>query len=91
MKLSNALALTGDIRACLQTAIIPTIKAIYAAPSLIFYPSKLSRVFMSYVWMLYGDGVDGNNSELKKTLITPNAYGIVLDIGAGTYISEIVE
>jgi len=36
-----------------------------------------------------GDGLDQNAADLKKSIITPNAFGVVLDIGAGAAFSNL--
>jgi hypothetical protein len=38
---------------------------------------------MASVWNLYGNSVDEAGRNVKTGLITPHAYGVVLDIGAG--------
>lgn len=38
---------------------------------------------MSHVWVSFGDGLDEGGRPVKEGLITPHAYGVVLDIGAG--------
>ncbi|CCM00218.1 uncharacterized protein FIBRA_02246 [Fibroporia radiculosa] len=38
---------------------------------------------MSHLWIPFGDGIDENARPVKENLITPNARGVVLDIGAG--------
>ncbi|KAH0835644.1 hypothetical protein J3R83DRAFT_9395 [Lanmaoa asiatica] len=43
---------------------------------------------MSHVWASFGTGIDGNNSQVKTSLITQNAYGVVLDIGAGKILTR---
>ncbi|KIM43895.1 hypothetical protein M413DRAFT_442966 [Hebeloma cylindrosporum] len=83
MKLSNALSLLTDLRIGISIAIIPTLKAILWNPTLLFRPRALSRIFMANLWMTFGPGVDSSAKAVKEGLITPNAYGIVLDIGAG--------
>jgi len=83
MKLSAALSIMSDLRVAISVAWLPTLKAIFNKPSLIFRPSAVSCIFMSHVWMAFSDGVDENGRHAKKGLITPNAFGIVLDIGAG--------
>lgn len=83
MKLRKAFALLIDLRLALQNAFIPTIWAIWSSPELLLRPQELSRVFMSHVWIAFGNVVDDNGREVKNELITPNAQGVVLDIGAG--------
>jgi hypothetical protein len=62
---------------------MPTLKAIFWNPTLLFQPRELSRIFMANLWVLFGPGTDNASKTVKEGLITPNAYGIVLDIGAG--------
>ncbi|KAJ3488074.1 hypothetical protein NLJ89_g11653 [Agrocybe chaxingu] len=83
MKLANAFSLLTDLRIAVQVAIVPTLTSILRNPTLLFRPYELSRVFMANVWAVFGDGVDTGGKEVKEGLITPNAYGVVLDIGAG--------
>ena len=84
MKLANAFAMVNDMRAALYFGFLPTVIAILGHPWLLFKPAEVSQIFMRHVWAVYGPGMDENNSVLKKELITPNARGVVLDIGAGT-------
>jgi hypothetical protein len=83
MKLSAAFSLLQDIYLAFATAFLPTLQAVWLSPSLLFHPRELSRTFMSYVWILFGDGVDMNARPVKEGLIRPNARGVVFDIGAG--------
>jgi len=83
MKLSVALSIISRLWEIMGLAFLPTLKAIFNKPSLIFRPSAVSRIFMSHVWMAYADGIDENARPLKTSSITPYAFGIVLDIGAG--------
>ncbi|GJE95946.1 methyltransferase domain-containing protein [Phanerochaete sordida] len=83
MHLRAALAPLGDMQACLRVALWPTIKAILRRPTLLLHPSLISKEFMSHVWVMYGAGIDKDTREIKSSLMTPNAYGVVLDVGAG--------
>ncbi|KAF8063241.1 hypothetical protein FPV67DRAFT_1629725 [Lyophyllum atratum] len=83
MKLSAAFSILLDLRFAIQEAFLPTARAIMRSPSLLLSPSAISRLFMAKLWITFGDGVDGNSREAKQLLITPHAYGVVLDIGAG--------
>ncbi|OCH85082.1 hypothetical protein OBBRIDRAFT_798538 [Obba rivulosa] len=84
MKLSVSLGLLLHLRWALGVALPPTLKAIFHKPSLLLHPHEISHIFMSHVWLSgMGDGIDANAREDKTPLITPNAYGVVLDIGAG--------
>lgn len=38
---------------------------------------------MAHVWMAWAEGTDANGRISKQDLITPHAFGTVLDIGAG--------
>ncbi|KAH7925389.1 S-adenosyl-L-methionine-dependent methyltransferase [Leucogyrophana mollusca] len=83
MQLSAACALLGQLRFVIQTAFLPTAWAVLWSPSIILRPSAISRLFMSHVWAIMGDGMDENGREAKEELITEHAYGVVVDIGAG--------
>jgi hypothetical protein len=83
MKLSNALTPLTDLRYAIGASLWPTILDIYKSPSLFFRPAALSRIIMAHVWVLYGNPTDEGGRPTKEGLITPNAYGTVLDIGAG--------
>ncbi|KAG1826490.1 hypothetical protein DFJ58DRAFT_828990 [Suillus subalutaceus] len=83
MHLSAALAILPDLYVVIKTGLWPTILAICHTPSLLLQPHELSHIFMSHVWKLFSNGVDGNAKATKQKLITPHAYGVVLDIGAG--------
>jgi len=72
-----------DIYLALQLAFWPTTQRIWATPSLLFQPTAVSRIFLSHVWAGFGPGIDKNNVQLKTSLVTKNAYGVVLDLGAG--------
>jgi len=85
MKLANAFALLTDLRLAISTAIFPTLKSILCQPTLLVKPQEVSRIFMSHVWEAFANGVDEGGSGVKKNLITPNANGVVLDIGAGEH------
>ncbi|GBE85616.1 predicted protein [Sparassis crispa] len=50
---------------------------------MLLHPQEISRVFMSHVWVAYGNGVDEVGRPEKQGLIPANAKGVVLDIGAG--------
>jgi hypothetical protein len=83
MKLSNALSLLNHLKLGISVAIIPTLKAILWNPTLLFRPRALSHVFFAHLWKMFGPGIDDNAKSIKEGLITPNAYGVVLDVGAG--------
>ncbi|KAI0667412.1 hypothetical protein C8Q78DRAFT_1071854 [Trametes maxima] len=83
MKLAAAFGLLTDLRFAVQAAFIPTLRAVFSSPSLLLHPHKVSRIFMAHVWKVFGNGVDENARPVKESLIPTNAYGVVLDIGAG--------
>lgn len=83
MRLDAAFGVVTDLRIFLVGGLLPTILAIWRAPSLLFQPIETSRIFMSHVWDLYGNSVDEAGRDVKKGLITPHAYGVVLELGAG--------
>jgi hypothetical protein len=86
MKLAAALSPLQYIREVVPPAVIPTIQAIIRSPSLLVRPTALSRLFFANVWISFGKGVNENSRAVKDILITPNAYGVVLDIGAGNTV-----
>ncbi|CDO68528.1 hypothetical protein BN946_scf184998.g25 [Trametes cinnabarina] len=83
MKLSAAFALLADLRFAIQAAFMPTLSAIFRSPSLLVHPREVSRIFMSHVWKVFGNGVDESGRAVKQSLIPGNACGVVLDLGAG--------
>lgn len=83
MKLTNALSPLTDLRYAIGASLWPTILDIYHTPSLLFRPAALSQVVMAHIWVLFGNPTDEGGRSTKEALITPNAYGVVLDIGAG--------
>lgn len=84
MKLSNALSPLTDLRYAIGASLWPTILDIYNSPSLLFRPVALSQIVMAHIWVLFGSPTDEGARPTKNALITPNACGVVLDIGAGT-------
>jgi len=72
-----------DIWAALKAAILPTFRDIIRSPSLLLSPTEISRLFMAHVWVIFADNVDQAAKSTKQALIPQNAYGVVLDIGAG--------
>ena len=88
MKLSKAFSLLTDLWLALQAAFLPTLRDIMNTPALLLSPSLLSQRFMAYVWDLFGNGTDEAGRAVKVGLIPPHAYGVVLDLGAGTSVSS---
>ena len=90
MKLSAAFSILVDLRFGIQAAFMPTLYAVLDSPSLLLRPSDFSRIFMANLWATFGNGVDENGRGVKQQLITLNAYGVVLDIGAGQSVFIII-
>lgn len=85
MRFSNALGPLVDLCHAIGASLWPTIVDVYNSPSLLFRPAMLSEIVMAHVWVLFGNPTDEGGRPTKKGLITPNAHGVVLDIGAGTF------
>ncbi|KAK7681726.1 hypothetical protein QCA50_015073 [Cerrena zonata] len=83
MNLSDKLGILHQLYFATSIAILPTCRAVLRSPSLLLRPHALSRVFMVHVWSQFGPGIDENTQGIKEALITPNAHGVVLDVGAG--------
>jgi hypothetical protein len=83
MKLYDAFSIILDLTAVVRHALPPTLRQIWANPTIVFQPLALSRFFMFHVWGMLADGVDRKRRQTKEELITPHASGIVLDLGAG--------
>lgn len=88
MKLSTALNILVDLRLAIFAGLLPTLKCLWHTPALIFSPITISRLFMSFVWAAFANGIDENSRTIKDDLITPNARGVVLDIGSGECIKS---
>lgn len=72
-----------EIWLCLKAGACPLMQAIWKNPALLLRPSEISRMFMANVWIAFAEGINENSASVKRALITENAYGIVLDLGAG--------
>ena len=83
MSILKRFSLISDLAFAFYLAFWPTLTRVSATPSLLFNPTEISRIFMSHVWTAFGAGIDGNSAKIKTSLITQNAYGVVLDLGAG--------
>jgi hypothetical protein len=83
MKLSLALGLLNDLREVLQCTLPPTLLDLWHTPALVFSPVTISRLFMAHVWNAAGNAIDETGRDTKMNLIPGNAYGVVLDLGAG--------
>ncbi|KAJ7888758.1 hypothetical protein B0H13DRAFT_2235032 [Mycena leptocephala] len=84
MKLSASVGLiVSDLLTGFTAAALPTLKAVFRKPSLVLHPKILSHIFMATVWEEFSEPVDEGARPAKIALITPNAKGVVLDIGAG--------
>jgi hypothetical protein len=67
----------------IRIAFWPTLLALWKSPTLLLNPPKFSRILFANIWVGFGPATDENWKQVKEKLITPNAYGVVLDIGAG--------
>ncbi|TDL23366.1 hypothetical protein BD410DRAFT_746760 [Rickenella mellea] len=83
MKLSTIFGLFGQLRFAIQVSTIPTLRVVFREPSLLLRPRTISRLFMAKAWESFGHFCDMNGRADKEALLTPNAYGVVLDLGAG--------
>lgn len=84
MKLSNACALLQDLWEAMKIAFIPSLKQVLLQPGLLLRPRNMAQIFMAKVWEGgMAEATDEGGKAVKERLITPNAYGVVLDLGAG--------
>lgn len=82
MKLSNLWGLFSDLFAGIRFGLLPTLKDIIAQPSLLLHPHELQHIFFAHIWVTFSATVDEGGRPVKEQLL-PQAYGAVLDIGAG--------
>ncbi|KAJ6596540.1 hypothetical protein B0H10DRAFT_2179224 [Mycena sp. CBHHK59/15] len=83
MKLWASCRILASITFNIQTALIPTVLALLKRPYLVLDLRATSSIFMAHVWASFANAADVGNRPTKSQLITPNAHGVVLDIGAG--------
>ncbi|RXW18275.1 hypothetical protein EST38_g7580 [Candolleomyces aberdarensis] len=84
MKLTTAFSILFDLFLALKVATGPTLRSILAEPTLLLRPTALSRLYMANIWEGgFANGTDEGARPVKTDLITPNADGTVLDLGAG--------
>ncbi|ORY29255.1 hypothetical protein BCR33DRAFT_793091 [Rhizoclosmatium globosum] len=84
MTLSDKYGIIWDMLTALKISLLPTLFALLQSPSLLFSPRKVQGLLMANIWANgFGDGVNDSNRDLKTRIITPNAKGVVLDVGAG--------
>ncbi|KAJ3076972.1 hypothetical protein HDU98_010266 [Podochytrium sp. JEL0797] len=84
MTFSDKFSIVWDMIAALRIALLPTILDVIAQPALLLKPLALQQKLMANVWANgFGEGVNEGNKDVRAILITPNAHGLVLDIGAG--------
>lgn len=88
MRFSKAISPLWDIRYLFTTALRPFASAIIANPSILLKPRAFGDLWLSTMWSPMGDGIDEGQASLKRDLITPNAVGVVLDIGSGGFKSS---
>ncbi|KAI6021029.1 hypothetical protein EDC04DRAFT_392780 [Pisolithus marmoratus] len=82
-RLLQRFSLLIDLSYAFKAALLPTIKRIFHEPSLLFHPRTLSHIFMFHIWTFFGPLIDEHSGTEKAKVITPYAYGVVLDVGAG--------
>jgi hypothetical protein len=87
MKLSRAFAIFSDLWMGLRIAFWPTCIAVWQTPILLLQPRRLSQTLFTPIWDVLGVFADQACSPVKDKLITPDAYGSVLDLGAGNSIT----
>ncbi|KAH6899514.1 S-adenosyl-L-methionine-dependent methyltransferase [Coprinopsis sp. MPI-PUGE-AT-0042] len=84
MKLSNACTLLQDLWEAMKIAFFPSLQQVLGQPSLVLRPRALAQTFMAKVWEGgMAQATDEGGKAVKQGLITPNAHGVVLDVGAG--------
>ncbi|KAF7297987.1 hypothetical protein HMN09_01019600 [Mycena chlorophos] len=83
MKLSSVLEFVHGMLYAAMISIPSVVRAVFKSPSLLLNPTEMSRIGMAAIWVLFGAGGDEGKRALRQELITPNAQGIVLDIGHG--------
>jgi hypothetical protein len=83
MKLSAAFEILIDLTMAIRAALPSTLSAMWSDPILLVRPTALSRIFMASVWIAFGDSVDVGARRVKEALIAADAFGVVLDLGAG--------
>lgn len=83
MKLRNAFSIPFEAYGMARIALLPTILELLKTPLHFFHLSDIRRIFMAHLWLLAGDGIDLNDRPQREALLTPNAYGVVMDVGAG--------
>ncbi|KAI3608038.1 phospholipid methyltransferase [Moniliophthora roreri] len=80
MQLSAALCIIPEMARAVRLALLPTLRDVWQDPTLLI---RVSRIFMAYVWTGFADATDEGGKPVKEGLITPNAHGVVLELGAG--------
>lgn len=83
MRLSQAMSPAWNLGYLWVWALRPFASAIFARPSLLLRPKSFKELWLSILWKPLGEGIDERQSTRKRALITPNAVGVVLDIGSG--------
>ena len=73
-----------DLRFLVSWGFWPTVQNIAQQPTLLLHPIALRQTFFSHVWAVFSKHLDEGGREEKRKLITPHAYGVCLDVGAGS-------
>jgi hypothetical protein len=88
MRLSKAFAIFSDLWMGVRIAFWPTCVAVWQSPTLLLQPRRLSQTLFTPIWDVLGVFADQACSSVKEKLITPDAYGSVLDLGAGNNLTS---
>lgn len=87
LTLWDRIAVPYELYLICSATLIPILHAILAEPTLLLHPKKFKIVLFSNVWNFMAPSVDEGGRDLKQSFIRPNAFGCVLDIGAGQSMS----
>ena len=83
LTLWDRIAVLRELYLICAATLIPNLRAILAQPSLVLHPKNLKTVVFSNIWAFMAPSVDEGGRQVKESLIRPNAFGSVLDLGAG--------
>jgi len=83
LTLWDRIAVLREMCLICSATLVPNLRAILAEPSLLLHPMELKRVIFSNIWAFMSPSVDEGGRQVKESLIRPNAFGVVLDLGAG--------
>lgn len=84
MQLADILSPFYMLYYAILKATSPTFKYCLSEPRILFQPQRLSRLFFNHAWGFFSAQINEGRDEVKADLIE-DAYGVVVDIGAGTF------